>query len=134
MRLRQARAAAAGPAVATRGVVEPPCVDGVRARSFEEDDVMDDRRTLWLDHCTRYVRVLGQVRLEHETVVVVEPADRPFREIRPRGSKRHRCPRRLASTAHGLDGAALADLSAAANPPCEELLLAGSEYSLGLAE
>src|SRR6476659_1017175 len=127
MRLRQARAAEAGPAVATRGVVEPPCVDGVRARSFEEDDVVDDRRTLWLDHSTRYVRVLGQVRLEHEAVVVVQPAHRPFREIRPRGSKRHLRPRRLASTANGLDGAALADLCTAVNPPCDEPLLAGGE-------
>ena len=127
VRLRQAGSAEARPAVAARGRIEPPCIGRVLTCSLEEDHVMHDRRPLWLDDRAGHVRVLREVRLEQEAVVVVQPADRCLREIRARRGEGHGLARRSRRPADGLHAPSRAEARAAADPAGDQVLLGGSQ-------
>src|SRR6185436_18742841 len=132
--LGQARPSKAGPAVAAGGVVQSSRIGCVLSRCLEQDHVVHDRRALRLDDGARDVSVLRQVRLEEETVVVVEPTASRLGEIALRRRERHRRSGRLASSADRLDRLAVAEPCTASNPASNQLLLGGREDPLRLSE
>ena len=131
--LGQARTAEASPAMAMRGGVQPASLDGVGACGFEQDHVVDDVGPSRPDGRRGYEHVLGQVRLEEEAVVVVEAALGGARQVRSRRREQEVFSRRRRAGAYRRDRAAPPDLSAAAHPAGDQVLLVGREDALGSA-